>query len=161
MLTLAERLQSARHNAGLTQSALARQAGLSQTTISSLENGQRLKGSTQIARLAAVLGVNALWLAEGRGPRNGDTVRNAEEAGSVYFSQHMRTTELALRGLAKALGLKVEDFAIDAVGIHIQAKWIRDRKLGTSAAENGAPTKSSKTGAISSPRNKLKRSPTR
>lgn len=42
--------------------------GLSQTTISDLENNPTVK-TREIARIAAVLGVNALWLADGKGEK--------------------------------------------------------------------------------------------
>lgn len=69
MDTLATRLTSARNEQGLTQGALARAAGLkNQSIIGSLESGHR-KSSSYIPAIAEALKVNALWLAEGRGPR--------------------------------------------------------------------------------------------
>lgn len=67
MKTLAERLAEARSETGLSQGALAKQAGCGQSTIASIERG-RNQGSTILPRLAEILGVNALWLSEGRGP---------------------------------------------------------------------------------------------
>lgn len=69
MNTFGTRLREARKDAGLSQPALAQKVGLSQTTISDIERG-RNAGSTEAAALAAVLGVNALWLAEGKGPKH-------------------------------------------------------------------------------------------
>lgn len=69
MDTLATRLVTARTEAGLTQTELARAAGLkNQSIVGSLESGYR-KSSSYTPALAAVLGVNALWLADGRGPK--------------------------------------------------------------------------------------------
>jgi len=68
MKTLAERLSEARADAGLSQGALAKQAGCGQSTIASIERG-RNQGSTILPRLAELLNVSALWLAEGRGPK--------------------------------------------------------------------------------------------
>ena len=45
--------------------------GVSQSTISDIERG-RNAGSTEAAKLAASLGVSALWLTTGKGPRHGD-----------------------------------------------------------------------------------------
>ncbi len=70
MKTLAERLRSARKEAGLTQHELTRRAGLKgQSIIGGLESGGQLT-SSYLPQLAAALGVNALWLAEGVGPRH-------------------------------------------------------------------------------------------
>jgi len=68
MKTLAERLAEARNEAGMSQGALAKLAGCGQSTIASVERG-RNQGSTVLPRLAEILGVSALWLAEGRGPK--------------------------------------------------------------------------------------------
>jgi len=69
MESLATRLLAARTEAGLTQTELARAAGLkNQSIVGSLESGYR-KNSSHTPALAAALGVNALWLADGRGPR--------------------------------------------------------------------------------------------
>lgn len=67
MKTLSERLAEARTAAGLSQAALANLAGCGQSTIGSIERG-RNQGSTVLPRVAEILGVSALWLAEGRGP---------------------------------------------------------------------------------------------
>ena len=68
MKTLAERLAEARKEAKLSQGALARKAGCGQSTIGSIERG-RNQGSTILPRLAEILNVSALWLAEGRGEK--------------------------------------------------------------------------------------------
>lgn len=68
MSSLRERLIEARTDAKLSQADLARRAACGQTTIASIENG-RNKSSTVLPRLAAVLGVEVLWLAEGRLPK--------------------------------------------------------------------------------------------
>jgi len=67
-MTLSARLREARREAGLSQARLAKLADLTQPTLSSLENGES-KGSSRTAQIAAVLGVNALWLAQGEGPK--------------------------------------------------------------------------------------------
>jgi transcriptional regulator with XRE-family HTH domain len=66
MNTLKDRLKEARKAAGYSQAALADLAKCGQTTIASIENG-RNQGSTVLARLAEILGVEPLWLSEGRG----------------------------------------------------------------------------------------------
>ncbi|WP_087723369.1 helix-turn-helix domain-containing protein [Pandoraea sp. PE-S2T-3] len=66
MYSLAERLRWARTNAGLSQDQLGAKAGVSQSTIGNLESGTR-NTARRLPQIAEVLGVNALWLAEGTG----------------------------------------------------------------------------------------------
>lgn len=53
---------------GLTQEQLAKATGVAQSTIGSLESGAR-QSARKITAIANALGVNSLWLAEGKGPR--------------------------------------------------------------------------------------------
>lgn len=79
-MTLGQRLREARKDAKLSQAELAKRVGIKQPTLSDLENDVT-KGSTAIATIAAALGVSALWLAEGRGPRRGnESVQNVTSA---------------------------------------------------------------------------------
>jgi len=66
MYTLADRLKWARLKSDLSQEELGKKAGVSQSTIGNLEAGTR-NTARRLPQIAAVLGVNALWLAEGRG----------------------------------------------------------------------------------------------
>jgi phage repressor protein C with HTH and peptisase S24 domain len=62
------RVRKTRQERGYTQAELAQKIGVRQSTIGNIESG-RNQGSTMVAQLAAALGVNALWLAEGKGPK--------------------------------------------------------------------------------------------
>lgn len=66
MKDFADRLLHARKLRQLSQSGLARAAGLSQGAIASYENRSR-KGTTSIIRLAQALNVNPVWLDTGQG----------------------------------------------------------------------------------------------
>lgn len=66
MNTLAKRLAWARLEKKMSQQELAKQAGVAQSTIGSLESGARLS-ARKITAIAEVLGVNAAWLADGKG----------------------------------------------------------------------------------------------
>jgi phage repressor protein C with HTH and peptisase S24 domain len=66
MNTLAERLAWARTQKNLSQAALAKLSGVSQSTIGNLESGLRLS-ARRLAHIAETLEVSALWLAEGIG----------------------------------------------------------------------------------------------
>lgn len=70
MKDLADRLIEARTEKGLTQGELAKEAGVSQSTIGNLESGLR-STARKLAVIAHVLGVNALWLETGNGPKRG------------------------------------------------------------------------------------------
>jgi transcriptional regulator with XRE-family HTH domain len=68
MKTLAERLTAARTEKGLSQQALAKLAGVAQSTIGGLEVGSR-ESARKITAIADALGVSVTWLADGKGPR--------------------------------------------------------------------------------------------
>ncbi|MDY0072963.1 MAG: S24 family peptidase [Thauera sp.] len=98
MELLSTRLAAARAEAGLTQTELARAAGLkNQSIVGSLESGYR-KSSSYTPALAAALGVNALWLAEGRGPRfpsDPPEPRPIIEAADTPISGYVRLEHLS------------------------------------------------------------------
>jgi transcriptional regulator with XRE-family HTH domain len=64
--TFSDRLRYARRLRGITQKALARAGGLSQSAIASYESGQR-QSSRAVFKLASALKVNPNWLDTGRG----------------------------------------------------------------------------------------------
>jgi len=65
--TFSDRLKHARELRHHTQKTLARACGLSQSTISSYENGQR-RASRSFRKIAQVLRVELDWLETGKGP---------------------------------------------------------------------------------------------
>jgi transcriptional regulator with XRE-family HTH domain len=68
MDSIGTRLQAARRARGLTQEALARQAGVSLHTVVKLESGRIRQPLPETARkLAAALGVDPAWLLFGEG----------------------------------------------------------------------------------------------
>lgn len=66
MNTLAERLTWAREQKGLTQAALAKLSGVTQSTIGNLESGLR-QSARRIIDIATALDVDPIWLANGQG----------------------------------------------------------------------------------------------
>lgn len=69
METLAKRLATTRKERGLSQAELAKKAGLkNQSNIANLESGHR-KSSAYIPVIAEALGVEPLWLSEGKLPK--------------------------------------------------------------------------------------------
>jgi transcriptional regulator with XRE-family HTH domain len=65
--TLADRLRTAMDAVGMSQSELARRIGSAPQSIQSILSGAS-KTSRHIAKIANVLQVSTLWLAEGQGP---------------------------------------------------------------------------------------------
>jgi transcriptional regulator with XRE-family HTH domain len=63
---LSDRLKWARSRAGVSQAAVAEAVGISQPTYSDLEKG-RQRTTGVLPQIAAFLGVEALWLAAGKG----------------------------------------------------------------------------------------------
>jgi len=66
MTTIGSRIRYIRKKLALSQTELAKQAGVSQPLISDLEANNVLK-SGHAASIAAVLGVSAIWLETGLG----------------------------------------------------------------------------------------------
>lgn len=62
------RLRTTRKAAGMSQAGLGKLVGMSQSGISALESG-RNRSTSAIPLLALALGVEALWLAKGRGSK--------------------------------------------------------------------------------------------
>lgn len=65
-MTFGNRLRTARKAANMTQKELARRVGMTQPTLSDLENGNS-QGTSSVVALAYALRVTPTWLAEGKG----------------------------------------------------------------------------------------------
>ena len=73
MKTLGERVKARRMELGITQKELGDLVGISQNSITKIENG----GNTiHIAKLASALGVSVAWLSTGNGGRDDVVVEN-------------------------------------------------------------------------------------
>lgn len=67
-MSIGQRIRDARKAAAMTQGQLAAKVGMRQNSISELENGDSA-GTTNLAKFAQALRVNALWLETGVGDR--------------------------------------------------------------------------------------------
>lgn len=83
MKTLGARLKSCRKDKGVTQTVAAKAVGMSQTNLSELEN-DIYPTSSFVPVLANYYGVNALWLATGKGKK--------EAANATYFAQQQQSS---------------------------------------------------------------------
>lgn len=103
MKTLAERLTWARTEKGMSQQQVADQAGVAQSTIGSLESGAR-RTARKIASIAATLGVDPLWLAEGKGaPR---TILATEKFDPATFVPPSDIPKEELERILRSMGAK-------------------------------------------------------
>ncbi|WP_323018566.1 helix-turn-helix domain-containing protein [Castellaniella sp.] len=82
MKTFGERLRHTRIRRGLSQAQLAHACGLSQSAISSYENGSR-QSPKKLLNLAQALSVDIYWLSRGEG--------TAESASSMAATMHEHT----------------------------------------------------------------------
>lgn len=103
METLASRLKSARDEAGLSQEELAAKVGMTRGGIGHLETGRR-DGSTHLPKIADALGVNALWLAEGKGPKSAKSLQVVTEA----IAEVNAAEDQAKRGHESALAAEIQ-----------------------------------------------------
>ncbi|KFB68881.1 XRE family transcriptional regulator [Candidatus Accumulibacter vicinus] len=105
MNTLAERLREARSAKGWSKAELMRRAGLrSASTLSEMENGE-IHDSPQLPAIADALGVEVLWLQQGRGPR----ARKGEVAQEVFPGD----TRCAIRRVRFKLSAGVSGYEIE------------------------------------------------
>jgi phage repressor protein C with HTH and peptisase S24 domain len=83
-MNIGRRLKEERNLKGLSQQQLADAVGIKQSAISQLESGASQK-TTYAAAIAAKLGVNALWLETGRGPKNSGVSEPQSPSEDEYF----------------------------------------------------------------------------
>ena len=98
------RLQQIRTDAGLSQSALAREVETSQSAISQMESGERQPSFDMLRRLAKALGVSPSHLL-------GEDVDQLSKEEQVYFRQYQSLPDEAkqeLRDYAEYLRQKHE-----------------------------------------------------
>lgn len=135
MKTLAERLTWARKEKNMTQSELARASGVAQSNIGNLESGAR-KTSRTIAQLAAVLGVDALWLEKGGFQRvpisaaipSSPLSNNVRAIGDENYNPNTsRIRKVELRLSAGINGLSIEQEVEDGNPIYFRNDWLAAR----------------------------------
>ena len=90
------RIAKIREDAGLTQSALARAVGTSQSAVSAIEGGERNPSYDMLRQIAEALGVSAAYLV-------GADVEEISAVESAHFRQY--------RGLPPEARKELEDFA--------------------------------------------------
>ncbi len=79
VITISERLKSAREEAGLTQTEVAVAAGVSQGTVANIESGLR-RNPRELMAIAKAVNVQPEWLKSGRGQKRLDAPQNVTPA---------------------------------------------------------------------------------
>lgn len=127
-----ERMLQARERAGFTQMQVRQRLKVSQGTLSELE--RMAHGTKRLIEFAALYGVDATWLATGKGEMDGATaIRVAEPAGRDYTID-AQAREL----LADFRDLLPEEQAQWRAKIHDRAQQMRqhaERVVGRTAAK--------------------------
>jgi transcriptional regulator with XRE-family HTH domain len=140
--TLGARLRWARRQSKLTQGAAAKAVGLSQPTLSDLEN-DNTKGTTSLLELAELYGVDVAWLKNGgrapeasaggnvKSPNTGIqstlSMQSAREERARLLSDSLLDVSTEMRGLIDKLveadreGGAVREMTIAGVGYILQS----------------------------------------
>ncbi|MFA9439436.1 XRE family transcriptional regulator [Uliginosibacterium sp. sgz301328] len=122
MSNLSERLIQTRNARGWSQEKLADEANVSQGTIGHLESG-RNESSRKLAQIAQALGVDAAWLATGKGKPHHLSDSATEPASLEAEIVPIRRAELKLS--AGAHGFGVEYMTGEGRPIYFRADWLR------------------------------------
>ncbi len=114
--TIAERMKEARLAAGLTQAALAKKAGVSQSTIGNFEAG-RGAVPRELLAIAAAANVRAEWLKTGQNPKHAAWVAHPVSPDSMTMpteddSPRVEWGSMKLDELPKVFRVEVPDDAM-------------------------------------------------
>lgn len=111
MKELKDRVRETRGEMQLTQTALAKLAGVKQQNIQQLEDGA-VKRPRYLPELADALGVNLKWLLTGHGPKRlGGEAEDAGDSGQVL--QIIRRMEGKVTPRSRRTLLRLEKIAIE------------------------------------------------
>ncbi|MEM5294216.1 helix-turn-helix domain-containing protein [Burkholderia sp. JPY481] len=117
--TLGARLRWARRNSKLTQAAAAKTVGLSQPTLSDLEN-DNTKGTTSLVELATLYSVDVRWLKTGRG----QPTPQAGSAENVKFPNSEQEGPLSLDSVRES---RVRLLAEDLMDVSTEMRNLIDK----------------------------------
>lgn len=101
-MSLGKRIKQIRKKLGLSQKELAKRAEIDQPLISYLENGQT-KGTSFVSTIADILGVDALWLATGKGTPEVHYVQKETESNKIIKEMIAIMNSTDTRGQEKIL----------------------------------------------------------
>lgn len=133
--TLADRMRDAINGRGCSQVDLALACGIKAASVNNWLSGssRSLKASTAV-RAAAYLGVNLLWLTEGKGPKQGNEPKSL--AAAIKEETDLDAYDLIKKGLrALVIVGKDKDEVIDL----IRAKAEQSKMVAAALKEIGSP----------------------
>jgi transcriptional regulator with XRE-family HTH domain len=82
-ITVAQRIAFQRNHLGLTQSQLARRAGVKTSTLQAWETGRKEPRADKLLRLAGILQVSLVWLMSGNTPDDAVNAASAPETERI------------------------------------------------------------------------------
>lgn len=97
----ARRLQDALDRKGMTPAELSKQSGVSKASISQYLNGSHVPSNISSAKMAEVLGVNALWLMGFELPETNYDIEIFGDNWQTIVDVHKNLNEEGLRRLAE------------------------------------------------------------
>lgn len=123
MSTLGSRLKACRKESGLKQEAVCARVGISQGTLSELEN-DKYPTSSFVPHFAILYGVEAMWLAEGRGSKIRSSAKNkelpAKDRADAFLLHKIAAIEAALHIIVSRDDALFKD-AEDAFSLYAEA----------------------------------------
>lgn len=132
MKTLRDRMKLARTEANVSQGALAKMLGIGQSTIASIENG-RNQSSGHLVQIALALGVNPVWLADGKGkmrdPAHAIPAPERDEDGRLSIPRFET-------GGAMGNGLELRDQPGIIESLKVSHEWLQKNIKHYTAAAN-------------------------
>lgn len=120
--TLGKRLKACRKDAKLTQAAVSQRVGIKQGSLSELEN-DKYPTSSFVPHLANLYKVEAMWLAEGRGPkRRANTpslpIPEVSQPATPHSGIEYAHIKEAVTGVLRAFNLNYSDLVSDEAAAH-------------------------------------------
>lgn len=140
--SVGDRIRIAREAAGLSKSDLAREVGVSASSVTQWESGEtkKLEGEN-LVMVAIATAVNPVWLATGKGGRHPTPIMvSAAEARSGYHSiqPHGEAVVVPVFSATASMGLGVPITEHDTVigGMQLSEKWVSRNLAGISNRTN-------------------------
>lgn len=118
-----ERIRLCRNEKKLSQQAAAKSVGMSQAVLSQIENGA-YTSSTFTPLLAELFGVEAMWLATGRGRSRKDTVLVEDLEANPTIVPIMKVTFKLSAGIA---GFAIEQEEKSGRPVFFRRDWLFDK----------------------------------
>ena len=119
MSTLGNRLRACRKGSGYTQTDVCARIGIKQGTLSELEN-DKYPTSSYVPHFAKLYGVEAMWLATGRGPKDIQEARTYKLSDTalriaIAISDMPQETQVLVEAVVTAMQSKQLDTVVSEI----------------------------------------------